>query len=282
MTFSLTQRHPELVSASLTNGVNFSSTLAIISKSVKNLFMKSADNKIWIYGKHAVTAALLNKNRKIHKLLITSEAYKQITHILQKNNYVYSFTTNQELDHLFKKASHQGLALQTNSIFHNDIKVISKKIKQQQSLIIILDQLTDIQNIGNIIRSAYAFGADAIITPKNNSFSETSTLVKSSCGAIEYVPIIFVTNLASIIKLLKNEGYWIIGLDSKAKQYLHKFNFTPKTALILGAEDSGLRPLTQKNCDFLLKITMNKSAESINASNACAIAMYSYFNNFPF
>ena len=132
-----------------------------------------ANKKIWIYGKHAVIAALSNRKREIHKLLVTQEAYKQIIHILPRNQS-YSIITNKELDHLFKKASHQGFALQTNSIFYYDIKEISNKIKKQQSLIIILDQLTDIQNIGNIIRSAHAFSADAIITTKDKSFSETS------------------------------------------------------------------------------------------------------------
>ena len=241
--------------------------------------MNNTDKKIWIYGKHAVISALLNKNRKIYKLLVTSEVYKLIESILKKRNYSPFLTTNTELDSLFQQATHQGIALQTNSILQYNIKNISDVFKKNKSLIVILDQLTDPQNIGNIIRSAQAFNVDAILTPKNHSFSETAALTKAACGAIDRIPMIFITNLVSTIRLLKNKGYWIIGLDSKTKQYLHEFKFTPKTVLILGAEGSGLRNLTQKNCDFLLKIVMNQAAESINASNACAIAMYSYFQN---
>ncbi|NRA73587.1 MAG: 23S rRNA (guanosine(2251)-2'-O)-methyltransferase RlmB [Rickettsiales bacterium] len=235
-----------------------------------------ARSKIWIYGKHAVIAALSNKCRKIYKLFITSETYRQIEHVLKKRKHSHIFITNKELDNLFKKANHQGVALQTSSILHYNINKISDKIKKQQSLILILDQLTDVQNIGNIIRSAHAFNVDAIIAPKNKSFSETPALAKTSCGAIEHVPVILVTNLVSTIKLLKDKGYWVLGLDSRATECLHKFEFTPKTAFIIGAEGSGLRELTQKNCDLLLKIAINESAESINASNASAIAMYSY------
>ena len=238
-----------------------------------------ANEKIWICGKHAVIAALSNKNRKIYKLLVTTEAYKQIEHIIKRHKYLYSLVSNKELDSLFKNTSHQGLALQTSSIFQHDIQNISDKLAKQQSILVILDQLTDIQNIGNIIRSAHAFNVDALITSKNNSFSETPTLSKSACGAMEHVPIVFVSNLVSTLKLLKNKGYWIAGLDCKAQEYLHKFQFAAKTAIIVGAEGSGLRELTQKNCDFLLKIAINKSSESINAANACAIAMYSYFNS---
>ena len=235
------------------------------------------DNKIWIYGKHAAIAALSNKNRKAYKLLVTKETSKQLAAILKKSNHLYITTTNKELDNLLGSVSHQGIALKTNSVFNHDLYQISHIFEKQKSLIIILDQLTDPQNIGNIIRSSYAFNADAIITCKNKSFSETPALIKSSCGAIEHIPITFVINLVSTIKFLKDKGYWIIGLDSNAKEYIHEFDFTPKTALIVGSEGFGLRGLTQKNCDFLLKIAMNSLAGSINASKASAIAMYSYF-----
>jgi 23S rRNA (guanosine2251-2'-O)-methyltransferase len=235
--------------------------------------------KVWVYGKHAVTAALSNKDRIIYKVLVTSGSHKLIENLLNQRRLIPSFTTIKELDRMLNNATHQGLALEANPIFSYDIGDIFDVFEKDRSLIVILDQLTDPQNVGNIIRSAHAFNADAILTPKNNSFSETAPLVKAACGAIDNIPVIFITNLASTIKILKDKGYWIVGLDSKATSYLHEFKFTPKTALVLGAEGSGLRELTQKNCDFLLKIAMNKSAESINASNACAIAMYDYFKS---
>ena len=235
------------------------------------------NKKIWIYGKHAVIAALLNKNRKIYKALISPEAYKQIESLLKNRKTPTSFTTNKELDYLFKNAAHQGVALEASPIFQHTLTNISDVFKKKHSLIVMLDQLTDPQNVGNIIRSAHAFNADAILTSKNHSFSETSALTKAACGAIDNVPVIFITNLISTIKKLKNDGYWIAGLDSKATEHIHKFKFASKTVVVLGAEGSGLRDLTRKNCDFLLKIAMHETADSINASNACAIAMHNYF-----
>jgi len=236
------------------------------------------NKKIWIYGKHAATSALLNKNRNIYKVLTTSENYKQIEPLVKNRKLAPSFIKNKELDHLFKDATHQGIALEASSIFHhNTTHTFNNILKKKNSLIIILDRLTDPQNIGNIIRSAHAFNADAILTPKDHSFSETPTLTKAACGAIDHIPVIYITNLVSTIKKLKDEGYWLVGLDSNATERLHDFKFTPKTVVVLGAEGSGLRELTRKNCDFLLKIAMNETAESINASNACAIALYNYF-----
>jgi len=239
----------------------------------------SNTKKIWIYGRHAANAALTNKNRKISKILVTSEVYKQTEQLLNGYKSLLHFTTNKELNTLFKGATHQGIALEVATIFLQDLAGISNILQSKRSLIVILDQLTDPQNVGSIIRSAHAFCADAIFTSKNNSFSETPALAKAACGALDLVPVVLVTNLASTIKTLKDEGYWVVGLDSGAKQYLRDFEFTSKIAIVLGAEGSGLRELTRKNCDFLLKISMNKAAESINASNACAIAMHSYFES---
>lgn len=237
------------------------------------------NKRIWIYGKHAAVAALLNNERQIYKALVTQEAYQAVEKLLNDRKIRPSFTTNKELNHLFKEATHQGIALEASPVFLYNLEEISSLLRKEQSLIIILDQLTDPQNVGNIIRSAHAFNVDAILTPKDRSFSETSVLTKAACGAIDRVPVVFITNLASTIKTLKDKGYWIVGLDGKATSSLHEFKFTPKTVLVLGSEGSGLRDLTQKNCDFLLKIDMNKTAESINASNACAIAMSCYFNS---
>jgi 23S rRNA (guanosine2251-2'-O)-methyltransferase len=236
----------------------------------------TSKKRIWIYGRHAAEAALLNKDRQIHKVFVTSEMHRALGSLLSGRKLTPSLITNKELDRLLENATHQGVALESDPIFIHDIKDISHVLARQESLIILLDQLTDPQNIGNIIRSAHAFNADAILTPKDHSFSETSSLTKAACGAIERIPVVFITNLVSTIKMLKDNGYWIVGLDSSATTKLHEFKFTPKTVIILGSEGSGLRSLTQKNCDFLIKIAMNETAESINASNACAIAMYGY------
>ena len=206
-------------------------------------------------------------------MLVTSEVLRTFGKTL-KARVSCEIVTNKQLDSLFRSVSHQGVALETESIFKINLQEISHILKRETSILLLLDQLTDVQNAGNIIRSAHAFKVDSVLTTKDNAFSETPALAKAACGALDQIPVITVTNLLSTIQTLKIAGYWIAGLDSHAEQFLHDFKFPSKTALVLGAEDIGLRNLTKKGCDFLLKIKMQSKLDSINASSACAIAMY--------
>ncbi len=140
--------------------------------------------------------------------------------------------------------------------------------------IILLDQVSDPHNVGAILRSAAAFGIGAVVTLERGAAQESGTLAKSASGALEIVPLISVSNLAQAIELLKKDGYWVYGLDGEAKQTIGQVKFDTKTALILGAEGRGLRRLTAERCDMLVKIPMSGQMESLNVSNAAAVAMY--------
>ncbi len=236
--------------------------------------MSSSEKKIWVYGRHAVGAALKNPRRKFYRLFATSEAKNQLAQCMAKAPVSCSIVTNGYLDRLVGDIVHQGVALETSSIFLNGITQVADVFEQPSSLVLILDHLTDQQNVGNIIRSAYAFKVSAVLTTKDHSFSETPALAKATCGAIEHVPVCFVTNLVSTIKSLKAKGFWVIGLEGSAHQSLSDFKFPQKSLLVLGAEDVGLRNSTEKSCDFLLKIEMQPGLDSLNASTAGAIAMY--------
>ena len=141
---------------------------------------------------------------------------------------------------------------------------------------VILDQVTDPHNIGAIVRSAAAFSADAVILTEYNSPSENNTIVKCAAGACESVPLVKVTNLASCMKTLKKEGYWIIGLDGHTETELNQSIFSDKIALVLGSEGTGMRKLTKDNCDYIAKIKISSNLESLNVSNAAAIALYEF------
>lgn len=234
----------------------------------------TSNKKLLIYGKHAAMAALGNNFRKIYKAYLTPENFKALEKILKTRQVPYTITTNKQLDSFVGAVSHQGIALEVAPIFKNDLHEIAPILKHEKSILLFLDQLTDIQNIGNIIRSAHAFKVDGVITTKDHSFSETPALAKAACGALDKVPVIAVTNLASTLKHLKDSGYWIAGLDSHAPHLIQDFKFPSKIALIIGSEDTGLRNLTKQNCDFLLKINIRASSDSINASSACAIATH--------
>ena len=152
-----------------------------------------------------------------------------------------------------------------------------EELKKNNSTILILDSLTDSQNVGAIIRSAFLFGISLIIYNENNSFDINSTLIKSASGAYENVRLLKVMNLNNTIKILKNEGYWVVGLDSDSNESLSNVRKDTKKVLILGSEGKGIRDLVKKNCDYLIKIPMvnkNSSVDSLNVSSAASIIFY--------
>ena len=143
------------------------------------------------------------------------------------------------------------------------------------ALIVLLDRVSDPQNIGAIIRSAAVFGAIAVIIQDRNAPQITGVIAKAASGGIEQVPLVRVTNLSRAIETLKNSNFWCIGLDSEAPGDMQQVKQPSHTALILGAEGAGLRRLVRENCDDLVKIEGRGAIASLNVSNAAAVALYS-------
>jgi 23S rRNA (guanosine2251-2'-O)-methyltransferase len=237
---------------------------------------QSAANCYYMYGMHTVLAAIANDKRKISHILCTGSVYKTHHKILDK--YEYEIVDAKIIDNTLGRGhNHQGIAAQVGSIFSyniNDIDYSNPNCK-----VAILDQITDSYNIGAIIRSSAAFGIDAIILPEDNAPNENANIAKAACGALEIVKIIKVINLAGSIKHLKQNGFWIAGLDAKAENLTEsaKSLFLGKIAVVLGSEDKGMRMLTKKNCDFLIKIPMESAVESLNVSNSAAIMFYTLY-----
>jgi 23S rRNA (guanosine2251-2'-O)-methyltransferase len=240
-------------------------------------YNKKTNNTVKIYGKHAVLEALANKSRKHFKVITTQEVYHKFQKQFLQYNIKIEIKKEQELNAICPNSVHQGMILQTSPIFLHGIEHLGEITSFDKSCIVILDQITDPQNIGAIIRSALAFEIDAVILPSDNAPPETAAMAKASSGAIEKVPIIKVKNLATTIKQLQKQNYWITGLDSNSKQSITDAALSKKTVLILGSEHKGLRELTKANCDFIVKLPMSDKLDSINVSNAAAIAMYEYF-----
>lgn len=171
------------------------------------------------------------------------------------------------------QANHQGIAALIEEFEEYDISDICNAKK-----ILILDQITDIHNLGAIVRSAAVFGFYYIIIMDKNSVDINSTVYKIASGGMEFVKIIKVTNISNAIKILKKNGFWVIGLDehgnASLKEYETKNSY--KIALVIGAEGNGIRRLVKENCDELLYIKPFGKFSTLNASNACSIAMYHF------
>jgi 23S rRNA (guanosine2251-2'-O)-methyltransferase len=227
-----------------------------------------------IYGKHAVVAALANKNRKNKTLYCTEQTQHKLQHDIRiPQDIQIIVTTNKYLNDLTQSTNHQGIALKTSHIFQEELSNLYHIMQKEVAHIFILDHLEDPQNVGNIIRSAGAFDVDAVIITKHRSVQETPALIKACSGTSEFVPIFVVPNIANIIKDLKQHGFWILGLDGTAKENINSFDMPNKTASIVGSEQSGIQPINKKHCDWLIKIPISAKVESLNAATAAGIIM---------
>lgn len=232
----------------------------------------------WLYGHHAVTAALHNPNREKIEIRLTNES--EIDKKVLKNLPV-KIVSRQELDSLLPPgAIHQGVALSVKPlepVYLEDIIRLTQS--KERSVLLILDQVTDPHNIGAILRSSAAFNADAVILPDANAPEETGTLAKSACGALESVPLVRVANLVRAIQELKDAGYWVLGLDGYADQFITDDKLPAKTVFVLGSEGEGMRRLTAEKCDYTIKLPICDKMESLNVSNAAAIALYEFYRS---
>jgi 23S rRNA (guanosine2251-2'-O)-methyltransferase len=229
----------------------------------------------WLYGWHACIAALNNAERSVARLVCTENAARELpatTHRIKPE-----IMATRELDNLLGKgAVHQGIALCCKPLEPASLHEVlgALEVTGNKPPILLLDQITDPHNIGAILRSAAAFGVACVVTPKDHGARESAAMAKAACGALDMVPLVEVTNLAQAIGEVKEAGYWVYGLDGRAPNYLHDHVPLSACALVLGAEGKGMRRLTAELCDHLVKLPMDDKMESLNVSNAAAIALY--------
>ena len=233
----------------------------------------------WIGGNHAVEAALLNqkrkklelvfldKNRQIENQLLKFKEFKKITNVKNGKFFNKIFPAN------FK---HQGIAAK---VLPRDLISLKEhlKINKNESNIVMLDGITDPRNIGSIIRNCVAFNVSSIIFHGQGLNIKTPTMYLAASGAIENINFISVKNIASALKVLKENGYWVLGFDGNSESIFNKNKCTKKNILIFGDEGLGLRDLTKQSCDELVKIPINKKIESLNVSSA-VVATLSLLN----
>lgn len=222
-----------------------------------------------IYGKN-VAIEKLKSNDKINKVYLSNKFNdKEILNLLEKRNINVKMLDNRDLDKMCK-GLHQGIVLDVEDVKTYTFDEVIPHIDKEYPLVVILDHLEDPHNLGAIIRTSEAFGVDAIILPNDRSVQITSTVVKTSVGTIEKIKIINVPNLNNTIKKLKDYGYWIVGTDMDGTDYT-TIDYKTKIALVIGSEGKGISRLVSENCDYIAKIPMKGTVNSLNASVACGI-----------
>lgn len=238
----------------------------------------SGGSKLWIYGHHAVTAALANPERKILRLMVTDEAYEKLAHEPDVDPDALkraSRSSRREIDAVVgETAIHQGIAVQTEPLARRIEDVLENAADRKSTVVVVLDQITDPHNAGAIARSAAALGASALITANRHAPSEGGVLHKAASGALDRLAFVQVVNIARALDQLKDNGFWVVGLAGDAEQTLSSIDLKGRIAFVLGTEDEGLRRLVRESCDFVARLPIEETMESLNVSNAAAIALY--------
>lgn len=232
-----------------------------------------SSQSLWIYGIHAVGAALQNPARRKRRLMLTQNAAAKLAASLEISGMQAQIVDARRFPApVSAGAVHQGAALQVEPLQWPSVACLCAQLSKQ-ARIVILDRVSDPHNVGAVLRSAAAFGAAAVIAPARHSPTETGVLAKSSSGALESVPYLRVGNLASAMRTLRNSGVYLIGFDAAAQVSVGQLPaglIDGRIGLVLGSEGVGLRDLTCKNCDLLCRICNG----SLNVSNAAAVALY--------
>ncbi|MBK8083234.1 MAG: 23S rRNA (guanosine(2251)-2'-O)-methyltransferase RlmB [Devosia sp.] len=225
---------------------------------------------VYLYGLHTVRAALDNPGRDKRNLLATPNALARLAESGGVGRMKPVETTPRELDRLLgADAVHQGVALEVEPVSRFGLDDV-----RNPQLVVVLDQLTDPHNVGAILRTACAFGADAVVTTARHSPRETGVMAKAASGALDLVPMIEVRNLGDAIEKLKGRGLTVIGFDSEAPAPLRPRSDNVPMAIVLGAEGKGLRQRTRELCDDVVRLDMPGPIKSLNVSNAAAIALF--------
>lgn len=231
---------------------------------------KPVDEALILYGIHTVAAALANENRTAIRLRATENALTRLAEEVDLGDVPVETVSAQSLSKsLAPDAVHQGAALEVEPLEPLPINDLGLA-----RFIVALDQVTDPHNVGAIMRSAVAFGADAILTPWRHSPRESAVLAKSASGAVDLLAHIQVSNLGKGLTILKDQGFQAIGMDSEGAEPFSKLTIGDKVVLVLGAEGKGLRQGVRATCDTIARIELPGPLTSLNVSNAAAIALY--------
>jgi len=238
-------------------------------------------NQEYIVGKNPVIEAL-KSNRDINKILIAEGSQRasmqQITQLAKEGNVLVQYVPKKKLDQITDQ-NHQGVLAYVAAYKYAELDDLfnAAERRNEPPFFLLLDEIEDPHNLGSIMRTADAVGAHGVIIPKRRAVGLTATVAKASTGAIEYIPVVRVTNMARTIDELKERGIWIAGTDAKGKQDYRELDGTLPLGLVIGSEGKGMGRLIKDKCDFLVQLPMAGHVTSLNASVAAALLMYEVF-----
>ncbi len=231
---------------------------------------RNTSDTVRIYGLHAAEAALANPRRTIRAVYATPNAAQRVAALTGGKRPTVHDVTPKDLDRMLGEDTvHQGILVEAAPLPEPGPDVL-----ENARLVVVLDQITDPHNVGAILRSAAAFGADCLIMTARNSPPLAGAMAKAASGGLEHVPVMLPANLAQALRGLGDLGFTRVGLDSDGDHTFEELPAPERLALVLGAENRGLRRLTAENCDAICALTTTGAIRSLNVSNAAAIALH--------
>lgn len=232
----------------------------------------------YIYGINSVSEALKARGRAFAWVGVAKERHdlrlQRLVEDCRKQGVAVRFVGRAELDRMAGNNAHQGVVAVTSAKQYNDLDDVIAAKRGEHSLIIVLDGVEDPHNLGAILRTADAVGANGVVIPERRAAGVTGTVAKASAGASEHLPVAKVTNIARTLEDLKERNVWTVGLDERGKQSYDSIDYKMDCAIVLGAEGKGLHDLVARKCDFLVSIPMLGKVPSLNVSVAAGVVLY--------
>jgi len=232
----------------------------------------------YIYGINAVAEALKARGRTFAWVGVSKERHdlrlQQVVDECRRQGVAVRFVGRPELDRMAGNNAHQGVVAVTSARQYTDLDDIVAAKRGKHSLVVVLDGVEDPHNLGAILRTADAAGADGVVIPERRAAGVTAIVTKASAGASEHLPIAKVTNIARTLEDLKAKNIWVAGLDERGAQTYDSLDYNMDCAIVLGGEGKGLHDLVAKKCDFLVSIPMLGKVSSLNVSVTAGVMLY--------
>jgi len=233
-----------------------------------------------IYGINPLLEVLLSHPEMLEKVVVADgrggNEVRKILKLAAEHGLPVEFGGRERVEKLAPRQVHQGVAAicRAHAYATVDEVIAHRHEKSKYDLVVLLDSVTDPQNLGSIIRTAHCCGANGVIIPENRAASVTASVSKASAGAVQYLPTAMVVNLVDAIGYLKERGFWIYGADAVARMDIQAPDYEGNIALVMGSEGRGIRPLIRKRCDFLISIPMRGRVASLNVSVAAGVILF--------